>query len=587
MHPCVTDSGLINRRGTFSTLTDALDYAATGNTGLSFYASNASLIATLPYSELRQNALVLAGRLAAVFPRLARIGLVAETSPDFMTAFMACQYAGLVPAPLTMPAAFGKRELYEMQVALTAKTADLAAVMAPDNLRDVLARALTDQDIPVLDLSGSDLPQDAVPTTPHSADDPAYIQFSSGSTSAPKGIYATQASVSANCHAIINEALDLTDKDRGASWLPLYHDMGLVGFFMVPLYCQLSVDYISPTSFARRPITWLKMISENGGTVAYSPSFGYELCARRYRDEPLDLSTWRKAGIGGDMVRDEALMAFCDTFEASGFDRAAPVSSYGLAETTLGVAFAPLYAGLKRDRVDTGRMQTSGRAVPASHETKTGQERTFLSCGKPMASLELRIIREGCEARENLSDREIGRIILRGPSIAAGYFRAGQDLQPLTDADGWLETGDLGYWLDGEIVITGRSKDLILWNGRNIWPQDIEWVAQHAGGKNISGTGAFEVHENNGENGTSTRIVLLAECWSRDNDVREQLVRDISAATRSATGAPVSVELIGVRSLPMTSSGKLSRAGARACYLAGGYNPAPVEQQVSAPASGA
>jgi fatty-acyl-CoA synthase len=582
MHPCETESGLAHRRGDFSTLAEALDYAATGNSGLNFYAADASLIAAVPYSKLRENALLLAGRLAAVFPRLARIGLVAETSQDFMTAFMACQYAGLVPAPLTLPAAFGKRELYEMQVSVTAKTADLAAVMAPDDLREVLTRALADQDIPVLALSGSDLPHEAVPTKPHGAGDPAYIQFSSGSTSAPKGIYATQASVSANCRAIVTEGLNITKTDRSVSWLPLYHDMGLVGFFMAPLYSQTTVDYISPTSFARRPITWLKLISENRGTTVYSPSFGYDLCARRYRGEPLDLSSLRTAGIGGDMVRDDALMAFCDAFAPSGFESTALVSSYGLAETTLGVAFAPLGGGLRRDRVDTGRMQTSGRAISASHETKPGQERTFVTCGKPMPSLELRIVNQDTR---NLADREVGRIILRGPSIASGYFRAGEDLQPLTDADGWLETGDLGYWLDGEVVITGRSKDLILWNGRNIWPQDIEWVAQHTGGKNISGAGAFEINETDG----GTRIVLLAECWSRDDEVREQLVRDISAATRGATGAPVSVELIGVRSLPMTSSGKLSRAGTRARYLAGGYNTAPVEApvSVSAPVSGA
>ncbi|MDT8328856.1 MAG: fatty acyl-AMP ligase [Roseovarius sp.] len=576
--PSTTDSGIPHRNGNFSSLTDALDYAATGNTGLNFYAADGTLIATLPYSTLRERAIALAGRLAAVYPRLSRIGIVAETSQDFMIAFMACQYCGLVPAPLTLPAAFGGRDVYEWQVARTAETADLAAIMAPDDLKPVLTKAVADQDIAVIALSGADLPDVSVPTVPHGAGDPAYIQFSSGSTSAPKGIYATQASVSANCHAIINEALHMDETDRCVSWLPLYHDMGLVGFFMVPLYCQTSVDYISPTSFARRPTTWLKLISENRGTIVYSPSFGYDLCARRYRGEELDLSSLRTAGIGGDMVRDDAMMAFCDTFGASGFKSTALVPSYGLAETTLGVAFAPLGVGLRRDKVDTGRMQTSGRAVPASHASKPNQIRTFVSCGKPMASLELRIVDE---SGENLEDRRIGRIILRGPSVAAGYFRAEEEsLTPLIGEDGWLETGDLGYWLDGEVVITGRSKDLILWNGRNIWPQDIEWVAQNTGGKNISGAGAFEISETDG----GTRIVLLAECWSRDEAVREQLVHDISAATRATTGAPVSVELVGVRSLPMTSSGKLSRAGARARYLAGGYNVAPVEEQVSATA---
>lgn len=583
LKPSATDSGLTQRRGTFPTLAEALDYAATGQSGLNFYAADASLIATITYRDLRARALAMAGRLAAAYPRNARIGLVAETSQDFVTAFMACQYARLIPAPLTLPAAFGGKEAYAWQVSRMAQTADLAVVMAPDELRGLLISAVAPLGIPVLSLAGSDLPEATVATVPHGADDPAYIQFSSGSTSEPKGVFATQASVSANCHAIINEGVDARPDDRAVSWLPFYHDMGLVGFFMAPLYAQLSADYMSPTSFARRPMSWLKLISENRGTVTYSPSFGYELCAKRYRGEEFDLSSIRTAGIGGDMVRADALASFCDTFAPLGFNRDALVASYGLAESTLAVAFAPLGGGMRLDRVDTARMQTSGRAVPETPQSKARQVRTFVSCGRPLASMKMRIVdTDDCD----VGDRQIGRIIVRGPSVAKGYFRANEEMQPLTNADGWLETGDLGYWLDGEVVITGRSKDLILWNGRNIWPQDIEWVAQNAGGKNISGAGAFEVQETDG----ATRIVLLAECWSRDDETRAQLISDIAAATRAATGVPVSVELVGVRSLPMTSSGKLSRAAARARYLAGGYETTPPEQEpvsVAAPVRGA
>ena len=581
--PSPTDSGMTQRRGTFATLVEALDYAADGQSGLNFYAADASLIATMTYAELRTRAIALAGRLSAAYLRNSRIGLVAETSQDFVTAFMACQYAGVIPAPLTLPAAFGGKEAYAWQVSRMAHTADLAMVMAPDELRDLLTSAVAPLGIPVLALSGNDLPEGSATAVPHGPDDPAYIQFSSGSTSAPKGVFATQASVSANCHAMINEGLKVRPDDRAASWLPLYHDMGLVGFFMVPLYTQSSVDYMSPTSFARRPMSWLKLISDNRATVTYSPSFGYELCAKRYRGEDFDLSSLRTAGIGGDMVRADALASFCETFEPLGFNRNALMASYGLAESTLGVAFAPLEGGLRLDRVDTARMQTTGRAVPETPQSKARQMRTFVSCGRPLPSLKMRIV--DIDDRD-VVDRRIGRIIVKGPSVAKGYFRADEAMLPLTNADGWLDTGDLGYWLDGEVVITGRSKDLILWNGRNIWPQDIEWVAQNAGGKNISGAAAFEVQETDG----ATRIVLLAECWSRDTETRNQLVRDISAATRSATGVPVSVELVGVRSLPMTSSGKLSRAAARTRYLAGGYETAPTAQEpvsVAAPVRGA
>ncbi|PWE34030.1 fatty acyl-AMP ligase [Maritimibacter sp. 55A14] len=559
-----TESGVALRRGNFSSLTDALDYAATGRSGVNFYAADASLVSTLSYADLRDAARMLAGRLAARFERLSRIGLVADTSDEFLIAFMACQYAGLVPASLTLPAAFGGREAYEWQLSRMAQTADLAAVFAPDALRGLLEKAMAQTGVPVLALSGADLPQDSVPTVPHGADGPAYIQFSSGSTSAPKGIVATQASVSANCLAIIRDGLQVVPGDRAVSWLPLYHDMGMVGFFMAPLYSQLSVDYISPTSFARRPGTWLKLISDNRGTLSYSPSFGYELCTRRYRGEELDLSCWRGAGIGGDMVRAEVLGAFVEVFGRSGFDPAAFVSSYGLAEATLAVSFAPLGKGLRIDRVDSGRMQTSGRAIPEAEMERAGQVRSFVACGRPVTTLDVRIL-----DRDNneLGPRRVGRIMVKGPSVASGYFRAGEPLQPVTDADGWLDTGDLGYWLDGELVITGRSKDLILWNGRNIWPQDIEWVAQQTGGRNMARAAAFDVQDADG----GSRIMLLAECWSRDAGTRADLMREIAAATRASCGAPVSVELVGVRSLPMTSSGKLSRAAARARFLAGGF----------------
>ncbi len=564
MAPTVTTAGTIPRLGTFESTCEALDYAAEGQSGVNFYGADGKLVNSLTWRDLRALALTMAGRLAATFPRTSRIGLVAETSPDFVVAFMACQYSGMVPAPLSLPAAFGGRQTYEWQVNKMVRRAGLAAVLAPLALREVLVSAVSDQHVPVMDLAGSDLPANGVEPVPHTADELSYIQFSSGSTSEPKGIVATQASLSANCRAIIQEGLKVEPGDRAVSWLPLYHDMGLVGFFIAPMYSQLSIDLLSPTDFARRPGTWLKLISENKGTLSYSPSFGYELCAKRYRGEALDLSSWRAAGIGGDMVRSDALSEFSSTFAPCGFRPEAFVSSYGLAESTLAVSFAPLAKGLRTDRIDLSRMQASDRAVPASDLTREGGDRTFVTCGQPLPSMELKVVSADDEVLEH---RQVGRILVRGPSIAAGYFRVGEPILPLTDADGWLDTGDLGYWLEDELVITGRSKDMILWNGRNIWPQDIEWVAQKAGGRAVARSAAFETQDATG----ATRIVLLAECRAREPDIREELAREIAAATRAATGVPIAVELISIRSLPVTSSGKLSRAGARAGYLAGAW----------------
>ncbi|KCZ92612.1 putative AMP binding protein [Hyphomonas hirschiana VP5] len=504
----------------------------------------------------------MAARMAARFPRGARIGVIAETSPEFVITFMACQYSGLVPAPLSLPAAFGGRQTYEWQVSSMVRTAGLSAIFAPPALHEILSSATAGQDIELFDLSGATLPDETVGPVPHGAGDLSYIQFSSGSTSEPKGIVATQASLSANCKAIIQEGLQVRAGDRAVSWLPLYHDMGLVGFFIAPMYSQLSIDFLSPTDFARRPGTWLKLISANKGTLSYSPSFGYELCVRRFRGEPLDLSSWRAAGIGGDMVRADALDQFSETFAASGFRKEAFVASYGLAESTLAVSFAPLNTGLNIDRVDVARMQASERAVPASDLTREGADRAFVSCGKPLESTELKIVDpEGSE----LGLRQVGRIFIRSASLASGYFRADQELQPLTDKDGWLDTGDLGYWLADEIVVTGRSKDMILSNGRNIWPQDIEWVAQKIGGRTVARSAAFEMRDT----ADTSRIVLLVECRAQEAELRETLARDIAAAARSMAGAPVSVELVSIKSLPVTSSGKLSRAASRTAYISG------------------
>lgn len=574
----LTASGVDFRPGDFASLCDALDHAATGATGLNFYASDASLADSLTYAGLREAARAMARRLAGSFPHLSRIGLVAETSKEFLTAFMACQYAGLVPATLSLPAAFGGREAYEWQLSRMARTADLAAVLAPDELRDLLTGILVPLDIPVFAMTGADLPGPEAEPVPHEADGPAYIQFSSGSTSDPKGIVATQASVAANVGTIIQLGLRMNAQDRMASWLPLYHDMGLVGFFMVPLYAQVSIDYISPTAFARRPSSWLKIISDTRATITYSPSFGYELCTRRHRGGEFDLSCLRVAGIGGDMVRADALAGFAETFRPMGFDARAFVASYGMAEATLAISFAPLGTGARLDTIDLMHMQMTGQATPASESLNANaQVRSFVSCGKMPATIGLRIL-----GRDNavLGERQVGRIAIRGDSLAAGYFRAGEPLTPLRDAEGWFETGDLGYWLGDEIVLTGRSKDLILWNGRNIWPQDIEWIAQEVGGSNISRAASFDINDRDGK----TQIMLLAECWSRDAEVRAKLSRDIAAATRNAFGAPVDVRLVPVRSLPMTSSGKLSRAAARARFLAGGYHD---EGDVAAPRAAA
>ena len=352
----------------------------------------------------------------------------------------------------------------------------------------------------------------------------------------------------------------MREGDRAVSWLPLYHDMGLVGFFIAPLMSQLSVDYLATSEFARRPMSWLKLISRNRATLSYSPSFGYELCARRYRGEDIDLSSWRAAGIGGDMVRDSVLSQFAETFADAGFDPSAFVASYGLAEATLAVSFAPLREGCRTDYVDAVALRFEDDVRKASPDREPEKVRKFVLCGKPVPGHEVRI-RSGLA--DNLPDRAIGRIEVRGPSVAAGLYRANSGIVPLTDPQGWLDTGDLGYWLDGQLVVTGRWKDLIIFNGRNIWPQDIEWTVQEASSGQVGRCVVIDASEHV----AGDRIVLLAECRDRDEAVRETLRRELARAARVATGAPVEVVLVAPRALPVTSSGKLSRSAARVLFL--------------------
>ncbi|MEP5761855.1 MAG: fatty acyl-AMP ligase [Litoreibacter sp.] len=558
--PTLTSSGLDHRPGTFQTLADALDYAALGKTGVNFYNSEMALDASLSYASLRDGARAMAGRLAAQFPRGAHIGLIADTSPDFLVSFMACQYAGMISVPMSLPTAFGRHEAYTWQISKISKAAGLVAVMTPLVYRELMAEIFSGDGTTILDLDGSDLGDDSIEATPLGPDEPSYIQFSSGSTSLPKGVYATQVSVMANVHAITNEGLKITGDDRMVSWLPFYHDMGLIGFFAVPMSNQNSLDYISPSTFARRPGLWMRIVNENRCTITYSPSFGYGLASRRYRGEELDLTCLRVTGIGGDMIEQDVLDKFAEAFGPTGFDRRAFVASFGMAEVTLAASFSVLNTGTHCESVNMDDLQTKARATPPKGENE--RQRKFTACGVPLKSVEISIRNE---AGALVGSREIGDVMLKGPSLAVGYYREGEPLTPLCDEDGWFSTGDMGYWLNGELVITGRSKDLILWNGKNIWPQDLEWVAQKVGGKRVSRAAAFDFQKDD----YTTDVVLLVECGLKDAAAREEIKREIVAAVRDVVGVPFKFEFVAQRSLPVTSSGKLSRAGSRSRYLGG------------------
>lgn len=549
--------------GGFATLMDALDFAAQGPTGINLYGLRGELVEAIPYAELRRRARAMAARfLAAGLKPLDRVGLVAETDADFVTAFFACQYARITPAPLPLPAPLGGRDAYVEQVARMLRSAQAAAVIGPEALLPWLEDAAREAGAPLATTVAAlpEAPEMDLPApTP---DDPCYVQFSSGSTRNPTGVLCTHRALMANTLAITRHGLKVTPNDRAFSWLPLFHDMGLVGFLMSPLAAQMSADLMPTGAFVRRPLLWLDLMSKNGATVSYSPSFGYELCAKRGDGgrEGLDLSGWRIAGCGGDMVRPGPLLNFAERFAQAGFRATAFVPSYGMAEATLALTMAPLETGLQYETIDVDRMERDGVVVPATG----GRSRAFVRCGHVLPEHELDV-RDDKGAL--VGERQVGRVFVRGPSLMREYFGDPAATAAAIGADGWLDTGDLGYLVEGQIVLTGRAKDLILLNGRNVWPQDLEWTAESEIERLRSGdVAAFSIDEDAGE-----QLVVLVQARSSDPEVRKTLTDDVAALLRARHGVDARVELVGAHALPQTSSGKLSRAKARALFLAGAF----------------
>ncbi len=557
---------LPQRVGGFGTLTESLDYAARGLTGFNFYSGRGALEHVLPYSELRAQALITARRLLSLgLHRMDRVAIVAETGPEFMVTFFACQYAGLVPCPIPYSMYIGGREAYVARITGMLKAAHANAVISTDAQIGTLREAATAAGVPLIlrHADVKDLPESMTKLHSFDVEEVAYIQYSSGSTSAPKGVLISQRSIMANGVSILRDGIDVKPTDRGFSWLPLYHDMGLVGFCLSTMMGQSSMDYLATTAFARRPTLWLKLMSENRTTVSFSPTFGYDLVAKRINGEAasFDLSSWRAAGIGGDMVRPDVLENFAASVAATGFDRKAFMPSYGMAESTLAISFANAGTTVRVDRVDRAALRGLNKAVPST-DLSDNVARDFVVCGKIVSGHEMQVRGENGTL---LGEREIGKIFVSGPSLMTGYYENPSATADTIGADGFLDTGDMGYLLGGEIVITGRAKDLILHNGRNIWPQDIEWAAEQMAALRSGDVAAFAVEGQDGDD----EVVVLVECRLSDKDAQDALKRDVSKVVHQSAGVDCAIVLVAPKSLPFTSSGKLSRAGARKSYLAG------------------
>jgi fatty-acyl-CoA synthase len=565
--PTPNDCPLPRRRADFATFTEALDYAAQSAKGLNFHDARGNLERVYPYREMREEALAMARRLiAAGIAKGDRVALIAETGPEFAALFCGAIYAGAWPVPLPLPTTFGGRENYIEQLTNQLGSAEPTLLLYPAEIAEMVSTAARRQGCDGVDwesFAAREAPETELPEA-HS-DDICYLQYSSGSTRFPTGVVVTHRALLHNLYGHA-ATMDIGEGDRGISWLPWYHDMGLVGCLLSMIANQVSADYLKTEHFARRPLAWLDLISRNeGASMSYSPTFGYDICARRISSqsnvaERFDLSRWRLAGNGADMIRPDVMQNFVNAFAPAGFKASAFTPSYGLAEATLAVTVMPPGEGIRIELVEEERLSGSKRDL-----SRPARYRAIVNCGKPLPDMHVEIRGPNGKARK---DHQIGKVFCRGPSVMHSYFRD----QPATDeclADGWLDTGDMGYMADGYLFIVGRAKDMIIINGKNHWPQDIEWAVEQLPGFNHGDIAAFSVEMDNGEEAPA----VLVHCRVSDPEERVKLRDAIRDKVRSITGMNCVVELVPPRSLPRTSSGKLSRAKAKRLYLSGEIEP--------------
>jgi len=565
--PTPIEDELPRRFADFATFDEAINYAARGRRGLNFHDPRGNLTQVYPYARMREDALAAARRLVARgVTKGDRIALVAETGPEFAALFCGAVYAGAWPVPLPLPTSFGGKDNYVDQIAVQMASADPKILFYPEEIAG-MCQAAADrqgcegqswQDFSREDAIPCDLPA-------NSSDDICYLQYSSGSTRFPHGVAVTHRALLANLAAHAH-GMHFQESDRCISWLPWYHDMGLVGCFLSMIANQISTDYLKTEDFARRPLAWLDLISRNPGTSAsFSPTFGYDICARRISSqshvaERFDLSRWRLAGNGADMIRPDVMQNFVNAFAPAGFRASAFLPSYGLAEATLAVTVTPPGEGIRVELVAEEKLSGMPRDL-----SRPARYRALVNCGKPVRGMEVEIRGEDGKP---VAGRHIGKVWCRGTSVMHSYFRD-PDATAECLVDGWLDTGDMGYMADGYLFIVGRAKDMIIINGKNHWPQDIEWAVEQLPGFNHGDIAAFSIETDNGEE----MPAVLVHCRVSDPEARIELHNQIRDRVRAITGMNCLVELVPPRTLPRTSSGKLSRAKAKKLYLSGEIEP--------------
>jgi fatty-acyl-CoA synthase len=543
---------------------------------------------TLTFAELYAAGQRCAAELARRgVPRGGRVSLMLPTSRAFFVSYAGILLAGAIPVPIYPPFRADRIEEYaarqsailnnaEVCLLLTFRQAEAVAKLLKPRVRSLTGVVDAEELIEAADQAPPPapgaLPLHLTGSRSRKGSDIALLQYTSGSTGDPKGVVLTHANLLANMRAV-GEAVQLGPGDICVSWLPLYHDMGLIGSWLTLLHFGIPVAVMSPLSFLTRPERWLQAFSRHRGTIAAAPNFAYELCVRKIADKDIqgvDLSSWRAALNGAEPVNPETLERFANRFASYGFRREAQLPVYGLAEAALAVTVPPLDRGPLIDRVDRETFTAQGRAIPAPPEDETAI--SFVSSGKPIPRHEVRIVDD---RGNDVPDRTEGFLWFRGPSATSGYYRnaaATAELLPLGPAThegelAWVNSGDRAYRADGEIYVTGRVKDIIIKGGRNLYPHEVEELAAHAEGIRKGCIVAFGLTD---EAAGTEKLVVVAETREREAARRAEIVASVTDLVSRGLGLPPDrVELIPPGSIPKTSSGKLRREETKQLYLAG------------------
>jgi acyl-CoA synthetase (AMP-forming)/AMP-acid ligase II len=498
-----------------------------------------------------------------------RLGMIVIDPEHFVLTFLAAVRIGVVPVPIYPPLYLGKLDSYFQQTEAILNSSQTRVLVASSRLVNVLSRlpanARTLEWLVEVEQLSQGCEEEPFQECEISPDDPAFLQYTSGTTMHPRGVIITHRNLISNVLGFVTSGLQVDpNRDKGITWLPLFHDMGLVGFVLGPICCGVSVVFIPTTRFIKNPTVWMETINLHRGTISFAPNFAFKLVTHRASDVDMgrwDLSCIKAIGCGAEPIHPETIREFMGLFQRCGLAPNAFLPAYGLAESTLAVTMKPLHEPVRFRRINRTMFEKKGVAEELDESTtNTTMALEHVSCGVPFPGHQLAILDRSERLMPECTE---GEICLRGPSIAGGYMGETDKFKSAM-RNGWFHTGDLGYLAQGELYVTGRIKDLIILNGHNIHPQTIEWLACTVEGVKKGSVVAFSRLGQLGE-----ELVLVVEAWSRDT---ARITSAIEVAVQqSILIKPADIVCIKPGSLPRTSSGKLKRAQVRQQYLREGF----------------